>query len=321
MSGLNKGPETTRWTDFRSELKLLASMALAWALVWNPNTTQAQTPPQNLYPKQKVEQKAPQQSKETDKTPVKSLTPKDFQKSDWGKKEAVKTIEMQKKSDYINEAENLMIKYYRNYQKHFEPIFRDIRKLNTHELTQDDMNQILTIAQGRINDCKAIKLIEKEEEEASLLLWMLEHLMWSKKFINEQALNEDLHDIILDFMEDIRPVAKSMNEKVEAAQKQQEKELAESNQRLAESKQRLAESKQRLAESKQRLEAITETVEKNFQSIENRIRNFKLSTFLTNKIEQNALRTYFKICKKDGRTPIPEAINFAKELEKRGKNK
>lgn len=317
MLGLEKGPETGRWTDFRSELKKLwAGVALSAALlIGNPTpaTAQAQAPEKQTPPTEQVEK--------------------------------------QKVPDYLKEWENLVMTYYRGYFQYFNGIFRAIAEFSTKEeqkLLRKKLDQ-------NIKDWVMLEVINNDEQKAIFILGFIEGLVNQvhlRKSQQLQEINSDLYDIIDFWFEDkeVSSIIKNIEKKIREQTKRNQERIVLLKKRDAELDKKIKELDEQEAELDKKIKKLDEqeakidkkieeqnnilkeqnkTLKEQQQQIDKqlsvleeeikRITKLPLETFLKdNKLQAYVLK-YIALCKKLKRTPIKEVQELEKILNKQKK--
>ena len=303
MSTLHQAPESKLTTQVSSSKKVLAGSKAAMAAlvaslaVTSPQTTNAQNPWNHEA-----------HTTEVVTTPSAKPQAKTANFSDY-RCDTKEKAEKEEIPDHFAEAEDIMYKYYPNYQKHFDEVFRKIASINASDKAL--MNRKIHEFLSDYNEI----VITNEEERMIALLGFCEAITGTWKFHQEQlTFSEELKDMVKDFFKELSDEMRAKNEFLDVL-------VAESNQKVAESRKKIEELDKKILEVDKQIEQkdqqIAETLKELEKSMEwfleerrlaeEMIITFELEDFLKDEVKQGYVKAYVRYSRKYSLTVLPKA--------------
>lgn len=292
MLGFKKGPETGRWTDFRSELKKLwAGVALSTALlIGNPTpaTAQAQAPEKQTPPTEQVEK--------------------------------------QKVPDYISQAPAKLKEYYPEEEAYFKKIFEVIKnawpgitKIANLKL-EEQFKEYAEDFTDEKDRWTAVFMFCELAYPATEFTKKKEKLDEFDLDMRQVVATEALRKMTLHFAREEKK-ANEINAKSKEDLGKTKKKWEELEKKWEEVQKKWEEVQKKLKELEKVWKRVNQQREQTIQGTERLMEEIDPQSVKTVIQVQEMVRYYEKICKENGRKPTKKAQELINQLPEKQKKK
>lgn len=235
-------------------------------------------------------------------------------------------VEEMKAPDYVSQAPEKLKEYYPNYTEHFAKIFEVVK--NTHPEVIRVINEKLKESLGTFSED-----IKTDKDKRTAVLMFMEIAYPDTKFTKEnEQLDADGLDmrqvVATETLDELNYHFKKKGEKVDEEDTKSKEELQKVKEEVKATEEKLKATEEKHKRTQQKLEEVKAQSERVNKKREETIEGTER---LINEIDpqlvkivpqvQELVRYYEKLCKENGRTPIPKAQKMIDMLPEHQKKK